>query len=139
MAITRVQTVGVYVSDQQAALDFYKNKLGFEVRQDMPMGGPDGPRWIEVLPPGSETGIVLSTPEGMGGHADRIGTFTNIIMTADDVQKTYDQLSGRGVRFTEQRVVRFAEYRTRPIEQAVELGIELHVHVWTLTCGSRPG
>ena len=46
MAITRVTTVGVYVSDQQAALDFYKNKLGFEVRQDMPMGGPGSPRWI---------------------------------------------------------------------------------------------
>jgi lactoylglutathione lyase len=102
MAITRVSTVGVYVSDQQAALDFYKNKLGFEVRQDMPMGGPDGPRWIEVVPPGAETGIVLSTPEGMGGHADRIGTFTNIILTADDVQQTYEELAGRGVRFTEQ-------------------------------------
>ena len=102
MAITRVSTVGVYVSDQQAALDFYKNKLGFEVRQDMPMGGPGSPRWIEVLPPGAETGIVLSTPEGMGGHAERIGTFTNIIMTADDVQKTYEELAGRGVRFMEQ-------------------------------------
>src|SRR6476659_7215257 len=102
MAITRVSTVGVYVSDQQAALDFYKNKLGFEVRQDMPMGGPGSPRWIEVLPPGAATGIVLSTPEGMGGHAERIGTFTNFVLTADDVQKTYEELAGRGVRFTEQ-------------------------------------
>ncbi len=72
MAITRVQTVGVYVRDQQAALDFYKDKLGFEVRQDAPMGEPGGDRWIEVVPPGAETGIVLSTPASMGGFTEPI-------------------------------------------------------------------
>jgi lactoylglutathione lyase len=100
MAITRVQSIGVYVRDQQAALEFYRDKLGFEVRQDMPMGGPGSDRWIEVLPSGAETGIVLSTPESMGGHADRIGTFSGYVLSTDNVQQTYDELSGRGVRFT---------------------------------------
>ncbi|MGI8588576.1 MAG: VOC family protein [Chloroflexia bacterium] len=99
MAITRVQTVGVYVRDQQAALDFYKDKLGFEVRQDAPMGEPGGDRWIEVAPPGAETGIVLSTPASMGGYAERIGSFSGYVLSSDDVQKTHEELSGRGVRF----------------------------------------
>ncbi len=100
MAITRVQTVGVYVSDQQAALEFYRDKLGFEVRQDMPMGEPGSDRWIEVVPPGAETGMVLSTPAGMGGFTERIGTFSGYVLTTDDVQQTYEELSGRGVRFS---------------------------------------
>ena len=100
MAISRVQSIGVYVRDQQAALEFYRDQLGFEVRQDMPMGGPGSDRWIEVLPPGAETGIVLSTPASMGGYAERIGTFSGYVLSTDDVQGTYDELSGRGVEFT---------------------------------------
>ncbi len=101
MAISRVQTVGVYVRDQQAALEFYRDKLGFEVRQDMPMGGPGSDRWIEVVPPGAETGIVLSTPASMGGFAERVGTFSGYVLSTDDPQKTYEELSGRGVHFNE--------------------------------------
>jgi lactoylglutathione lyase len=101
MAISRVQTIGVYVRDQQAALEFYRDKLGFEVRQDMPMGGPGSDRWIEVVPPGAETGIVLSTPASMGGFTERIGTFSGYVLSTDDLQKTYEELAGRGVHFTE--------------------------------------
>jgi lactoylglutathione lyase len=52
--ITGVHTVGVPVRDQDRALDFYVETLGFEKRLDVDMGG--GRRWIEVAPPGVSGG-----------------------------------------------------------------------------------
>jgi catechol 2,3-dioxygenase-like lactoylglutathione lyase family enzyme len=54
--ITGVPTVGVPVSDQAAAVDFYVEVLGFEKRRDAPFASG---RWIEVAPPGSATSIAL--------------------------------------------------------------------------------
>ena len=96
--IKHIATTGISVSDQDKALDFYTNKLGFEVRDDQPMG--EGLRWLVVVPPGAETGIVLA--KGYGSYDEsRIGTFVDIVFTTDDIQATYEELRGRGVRFTE--------------------------------------
>ena len=51
--ITQVRTVGVPVTDQDRALEFYLQKLGFEKRIDTPYG--QGERWVEVAPPGAAT------------------------------------------------------------------------------------
>lgn len=56
--------------------------------------GPRAPRWIEVRLPRDETRLILFTPPG---QADRIGTFTNLILYCDDIQETYRELSARGV------------------------------------------
>ncbi len=45
-----MKTVGVYIENQDAALDFYRDKLGFELRRRLSMG--TGGDWIEVAPPG---------------------------------------------------------------------------------------
>jgi catechol 2,3-dioxygenase-like lactoylglutathione lyase family enzyme len=50
--IKHVKSMGVSVSNQEKALDFFTNKLGFEVRADEPMG-PNA-RWLEVAPPGAD-------------------------------------------------------------------------------------
>jgi catechol 2,3-dioxygenase-like lactoylglutathione lyase family enzyme len=55
--ITQVRTVGVPVSDQDRALDFYVGQLGFDKLMDLPYG--DGGRWVEVAPPGATTTIAL--------------------------------------------------------------------------------
>jgi catechol 2,3-dioxygenase-like lactoylglutathione lyase family enzyme len=55
--ITDVRTVGVPVTDQDRALEFYVGRLGFETLLDVPIG--DGRRWIEVAPPGASTTIAL--------------------------------------------------------------------------------
>ena len=76
--VTGVGTVGVPVTDQDRALDFYVGRLGFEKRRDIPFGAE---RWIEVAPPGSPTtialvpagvpgGIRLATEDADGDHAD---------------------------------------------------------------------
>ena len=95
--IPRAGTVGIYVSDQDRALDFYINVLGLEKRLDEPMS-PDA-RWIEVAPAGAETRLVLFTPPG---QEDRIGTFSNVVLECDDLEATYEELRGRGVEFTEE-------------------------------------
>jgi catechol 2,3-dioxygenase-like lactoylglutathione lyase family enzyme len=97
MSITHIKTTTVPISDEEQALDFYVNKLGFEVRRDDKMG-PDT-RWIEVAPPGAQTVIVLA--RGYGHDADRIGMFTGLVLEADDIQATYEQLRDKGVTFSE--------------------------------------
>ena len=92
--IRTIKFVGIPVADQDRALDFYVNTLGFSVVTDQPMG--PGQRWIELKPPKGGTGVALFTPPG---HEDRVGTFTGVSMVCDDVQKTYDELSAKGVEF----------------------------------------
>jgi predicted enzyme related to lactoylglutathione lyase len=92
--IRKIKFVGIPVRDQDRALDFYVNSLGFTLVTDQPMG--PGQRWIELRPPKGDAGIALFTPPG---HEDRVGTFTGISMECDDVQKTYDELSTKGVEF----------------------------------------
>lgn len=94
--IKKVGKVGVYIRDQQRALEFYRDKLSFEVRADIPMG-PDA-RWIEVAPPGEDTALSLFTPPGL---EDRIGTFGGIVFECEDVNATYEELKRKGVEFSE--------------------------------------
>jgi predicted enzyme related to lactoylglutathione lyase len=91
--ITHVKFVGIPVKDQDRALAFYTEKLGFKVGTDQPMG--EG-RWIELKIPRAETGVVLFTP---AGQEDRIGTFWNGSFACDDVDKTYEALKAAGVEF----------------------------------------
>ncbi|RMH11911.1 MAG: VOC family protein [Gemmatimonadetes bacterium] len=92
--IKQVKHVSIAVSDQDRALAFYTEKLGFAVQTDQPMG--EDMRWIELRIPGAETRVVLFTPPG---REDRIGTQSNIVFASDDVRATYDELTARGVEF----------------------------------------
>jgi lactoylglutathione lyase len=91
--LKNVRTISVWVSDQDRSVDFYVNTLGFEKIMDVPMG-PDS-RWIEVRPGGGETTIVLGKDDGSG----KLGSFTGFIYGTDDINATYESLSGRGVNF----------------------------------------
>lgn len=93
--IKQIKFVSIPVRDQDRALAFYRDKLGFEVKTDQPFGPQ---RWIELAVPGAETGVVLFTPPG---HEDRIGSFQNLAFTTDDIEKTYQELSGKGVEFSQ--------------------------------------
>ncbi|WP_306337658.1 VOC family protein [Streptomyces sp. KL118A] len=82
--ITQVATVGIRVTDQQKAIEFYVDELGFEVRRDAPFG--DG-RWIEVAPPGATTTVAL-VPEGLP---------VGIRLTTRDADADHADLRARGV------------------------------------------
>ena len=95
--IKQMKFAGISVRDQDAALDFWTKKVGFRVATDQPMG--PGQRWIEIGLPKGGTGIALFTPEG---HENRIGTFTGISFSADDVTSTWKELTAKGVKFTQE-------------------------------------
>ncbi len=90
--ITDVRTVGVRVSDQDRAIEFYLDKLGFEKRLDVPLEQFGG-RWIEVAPPGAAITIALvPTPRGVPTGVD-----TGIRFTTADAAGVHADLQARGV------------------------------------------
>ena len=78
-APTTLTNIGVAmftVADQDAALAFYTEKLGFEVRGDSRFGENGEHRWLEVAPPGSTTRLALNPPMGGQPGGSAIGVET---------------------------------------------------------------
>jgi catechol 2,3-dioxygenase-like lactoylglutathione lyase family enzyme len=102
--IDRIGMVPIFVSDQQRALEFYRDKLGFEVILDDPYSGygADAFRWITVAPKKGGTQFILYHPAMNPGDDElenRVGTWTGIVFFTDDIMGTYKTLSERGVQF----------------------------------------
>jgi predicted enzyme related to lactoylglutathione lyase len=93
--IQQIKFASIAVADQQRALDFYTQKLGFKVATDQEFG--EGMRWIELKIGTAETKLVLLSPPGK-----EPGGFQNIVFQTDNVQKTYDELKAKGVEFTQE-------------------------------------
>lgn len=92
--IKQIKLISIPVRDQNRALDFYTEKLGFTIITDQPFDGKQ--RWIELRIPTAETRIALFTAEG---EEKRIGSFMNLSFKCDDIDHTYKELSARGVEF----------------------------------------
>jgi catechol 2,3-dioxygenase-like lactoylglutathione lyase family enzyme len=93
MSETRIKEVGtviVPVSDQDRAIEFYTETLGFELRGDSPYG--DGDRWVEVAPAGAATTIALVPPR----EGQSVGVPTNMGLTTEDVDADHATLKERG-------------------------------------------
>ena len=97
----------IYVLDQDQALDFYVGKLGLQVIDDIPLGYM---RWLTVGVPGDgDRSILLEVPGSPSmdekGAAEVRALVTkgraggNLFFTTDDCQKTYEDLSAKGVEF----------------------------------------
>jgi catechol 2,3-dioxygenase-like lactoylglutathione lyase family enzyme len=89
--ITQVSTVMVPVSDQDRAIAFFVEKLGFEKRADTPFG--HGERWVEVAPPGAATTLALVPPR----EGEAVGIETRIGFRTEDIDGDYASLSAAGV------------------------------------------
>jgi catechol 2,3-dioxygenase-like lactoylglutathione lyase family enzyme len=92
--IRGISVASIPVRNQDAALKFYTEKLGFKVLTDQPYNGKQ--RWIELLIPGAESRLALFTPQG---HENRIGGFQPLTFWCDDVIATAKILKGKGVAF----------------------------------------
>ena len=95
--IRGIKIVSIPVSNQDRALKFYTEKMGFKVATDQAFGG--GQRWIELLIPGSDVNLALFTPPG---HESRIGGFQPMTFWCDDVFATANLLKSKGVELTEE-------------------------------------
>ena len=96
---TRISEVGVVmipVSDQDKAIEFYVEKLGFEKRSDTPFG--DGNRWVEVAPAGADTAIALVEPRPQ----DSVGVEVPVGLNSTDVDGDHADLKAKGVDVDEE-------------------------------------
>jgi catechol 2,3-dioxygenase-like lactoylglutathione lyase family enzyme len=88
----KIATVIIPVANQDGAVDFYVNKLGFEMRVDVPFG--NGYRWIEVGLGSEATTIALAPPPDDAAAGKRE---TGISLQTDDIDAYHAQLQKAGV------------------------------------------
>jgi catechol 2,3-dioxygenase-like lactoylglutathione lyase family enzyme len=107
--LTHVQ---VWVHDQDEALAFYTDKLGMELREDVTVPEMGNFRWLSVGLPGQDVSITLMAVPGPPVFdeetRDQIhrllakGASGGLFFATDDAQKSYEELKGRGVEFTQE-------------------------------------
>ena len=89
--ITKVGTVMVPVADQDEAIAFYTEALGFSLLADVPFG--EGERWVEVAPPGGGAALALVPPRG----DYQTGRLTGIALESADPRSDHAELQAKGV------------------------------------------
>jgi catechol 2,3-dioxygenase-like lactoylglutathione lyase family enzyme len=105
----RLTHASVYVLDQDRALDFYVNKLGFKKHSDIPMG--PGARWLTVVSPDQPEVEIALLPTIPFGHWDQKssaamrelveqGRFGFAAFKCKDVYAAYEEMKAKGVNFT---------------------------------------
>jgi catechol 2,3-dioxygenase-like lactoylglutathione lyase family enzyme len=103
----RITLTSVLVDDQEKALRFYTDVLGFVKKNDIPMGEH---RWLTVVSPEDPDGVELVLEPG---EHPAVGPFKDALVadgipftsfSVPDVQQEYDRLTALGVRFTQQPV-----------------------------------
>src|SRR5438128_10252689 len=106
----RISHVGVWVTDQDEAVKFYTETLGFEVRTDASMD--NGFRWLTVGPKDQpDLEIILTVPgppmldEESAAHMKALlskGVLSGGVLRTDDIHATYKDLSAKGLQFLQE-------------------------------------
>ena len=110
--LNQLANVQVWVHDQDEALAFYTEKLGFEVREDVTVPEMGNFRWLSVGVPGQDVAIVLMAVPGAPVFDDETrqqildllakGASGGLFFTTEDCRASFEELSGRGVEFTQE-------------------------------------
>ena len=109
-----IQVVGLYVRDQDEALDFYVRRLGFEIHTDARNGDY---RWLTVRHPDQpsfQLGLFRPQPPTVdvetARELDRIvakGAMPPLVMVVEDCRAAYERFAAHGVEFTQEPITRF--------------------------------
>jgi catechol 2,3-dioxygenase-like lactoylglutathione lyase family enzyme len=108
--LTQTRLSSLFVLDQDEALDFYVGKLGLEVNVDADLGFM---RWLTISVPGDEKREIQLERPGPPAYDDATAEQIRELVTkgaaggwlgfaTDDCRKTYEELSAKGVEFTEE-------------------------------------
>jgi predicted enzyme related to lactoylglutathione lyase len=108
----RIANAQLWVQDQDEALAFYTEKLGWEVRADVTLPEMNDFRWLTVGPPGQEDfSVVLMAIPGPPVFEEETveqlrsvvakGVAAPIFLTTDDCQASYEELKARGLEFVD--------------------------------------
>jgi catechol 2,3-dioxygenase-like lactoylglutathione lyase family enzyme len=95
---SRIHSTTIAVADQDAALDFYTNTLGWDVGQDAQVD--ENMRFLSVIPKGAATALVLGHVSWFGGEYGAPSK-AGITLVVTDIDGAYATLTARGVRFKE--------------------------------------
>jgi predicted enzyme related to lactoylglutathione lyase len=109
----KIAYTGVWVHDQDEALAFYTEKLGWEVRADVTVPEMGNFRWLTVGPPGQpDVSVVLNSVPGppvmdaeTAAQVETVmakGWAGQVMLASDDVHASYEELRARGVEFVEE-------------------------------------
>ena len=109
-----IGVVGLYVHDQNEALDFYVRKLGFQVHKDVRNGNY---RWLTVKHPSQrsfELGLFLPQEPVLDAATARTmremvakGAMPPLVIVVDDCRAAYEKLRTKGVEFIQEPIARF--------------------------------
>jgi uncharacterized glyoxalase superfamily protein PhnB len=108
----KIANAQLWVHDQDEALAFYTEKVGFEVQADVSMPEMGDFRWLTVGPPSQEdvSIVLMAIPEEPvmdAETADQVrdlvakGFAGTVFLTTDDCRASYEELKARGVEFSE--------------------------------------
>ena len=110
--LNQLANVQVWVNDQDEALAFYTDKLGFEVREDVTVPEMGNFRWLSVGVPGQDVAIVLMAVPGAPVFDDETrqqildllakGASGGLFFATEDCRASYEELAARGVEFTQE-------------------------------------
>ena len=110
--LNQLANVQVWVNDQEEALAFYTDKLGFEVREDVTVPELGNFRWLSVGVPGQDVAIVLMAVPGAPVFDDETrqqildllakGASGGLFFTTEDCRASFHELAARGVEFTQE-------------------------------------
>ena len=110
--LNQLANVQVWVHDQDEALAFYTDKLGFEVREDVTVPELGNFRWLSVGVPGQDVAIVLMAVPGAPVFDDETrqqildllakGASGGLFFTTEDCRASFEELAARGVEFTQE-------------------------------------
>ena len=110
--LNQLANVQVWVNDQDEALAFYTEKLGFEVREDVTVPEMGNFRWLSVGVPGQDVAIVLMAVPGAPVFDDETrqqildllakGASGGLFFTTEDCRASFEELAARGVEFTQE-------------------------------------
>ncbi len=109
-----VETMGLYVRDQDEALAFYVDKLGFRVHSDVRNGDY---RWLTVQhpeQPSFQLGLIVPGPPVLDAATAQSvraivakGAMPPLVLTVDDCRASYKRMHEKGVEFTQEPIERF--------------------------------
>jgi serine phosphatase RsbU (regulator of sigma subunit)/catechol 2,3-dioxygenase-like lactoylglutathione lyase family enzyme len=93
----RLQSINVFVRDQDRSLAFYRDQLGFDVAFDARL--QSGERWVAVSPPDGTAILSLVVPKPNSTESNLIGRSTHVVFVTEDVTAKFQEWIKRGVRF----------------------------------------
>ncbi len=99
-----LEQLAIVVRDYDEAIEFFVDRLGFDLMEDSPATTNDGraKRWVVVRPPGGTTGILLARADGERQDAvvgDQFAGRVGVFLRVDDFEAAYARMVRAGVTF----------------------------------------